>query len=639
MTLYSPWNKCERCDRAKYRWGIFAPAGTNPRVVVLGATASRASQSIGQPDPLPAQIAVAIADTYGLGPKDLHVDVLLACGASGAARAHEAAACAQRIEDQAQLGAWPVELVVLVGEYTARLARYAGLVTAAGFRLGGQLRPCVVIQDVGDIGIDAAWVTLGKPPIRSGGPTLYPLATPVLTEILRDRCSGHLWRPRGGQWARFKGRPTPDLVEAHVEGQGWLSPDRPVGAWPYCVLDVDLHNAIQYKTYDDTLSELTTEHFKKSLVFKSSPSGGAHVYVRLPPDTTYADAAVWLAEFLFLHGLLFQTSPPNPSATARGTVATRLVEVPFHPPRLPFGLGSALRGFPVPDEAVRRFDKWLDAPDASDFEAARAHVMSKGKHKKQKRWPERAAWVRTYVHELELEALKKIGKKNKTLDPGDPWLPYMSRLAPNVAALVTDGCLAFGTRTATMTRLADALAEIVEPDLARSLLRYWVEHREHRSEDIHVAKEEVLASADRLIEATFEGRGVPACMWAKADAAVKNMYASIALGQTAPLKLKEEECRRAAFHVLRLFYMKGERETFIAAEQFGLALEKGNIGGLPVQRPNQNRVEDVRVAMKQVLITQTRAPDYLTGKAGEYKLHHNFWPPPPSGEPLVFQPT
>jgi len=204
---------------------------------------------------------------------------------------------------------------------------------------------------------------------------------------------------------------------------------------------------------------------------------------------------------------------------------------------------------------------------------------------------------------------------------------------------VTDSCLAFGTRTATMTRLADALAEMVEPDLARNLLRYWVEHREHRSEDIHVAKEEVLAYADRLIESTFEGRGVPACIWATADAAVKNMYTSTTPGQAAPLKLTEEECRRAAFHVLRLFYIKGKRETFIAAEQFGLAFENKNIGGLPVQRPNQNRVEAVRIALERFLIIQTRKHAYTDGKAREYKLAHSYWPPPPSGEPLVFQPA
>ena len=71
------------------------------------------------------------------------------------------------------------------------------------------------------------------------------------------------------------------------------------------------------------------------------------------------------------------------------------------------------------------------------------------------------------------------------------------------------------------TRLADALAEMVEPTQARALLRYWVEHRDHHSEDIHVAKDEVLAFADRLIDDAFEGLGVPTRIWSLAAADVK----------------------------------------------------------------------------------------------------------------------
>ncbi len=635
MRLYTPWSNCQRCERAEYRWGIFAPATTRPKVLVLTAGASRASQCIGKPDPLPALIARGIAFLYRLRPADIHVDTLLACGASGDAHAHDAAACAQRIEDQAVLGAWPVVLVVLVGERAARLARYAGLLTTSGFRLAGQPRPFVVVHEPWEVGVDAPWSALGTRRRLPESLQLYPSAEGVLLDVVAGRCDGHAWRPIGGEWRRSYERPSAELVAAHVGGYGWLSPYRPVGAWPYVVIDVDLHNAIQYARYDSVLRKLD-KLFKTSLVFQSSPTGGAHIYVRLPPDTTYAAGAVWLTEFLLVHGLLFEGTAPGPSATVRGNVATRLVDVPLHPPRLPFGIGSWLRGFPDPVKAVERFKRWLAAQDFGDFEGARSAVEAKRKGRV--RWTARARWARTYVHDLELEALGSPGRK-KPLAAGDPWLPYLPRLAPSVAVLATNGCLAFGTRTGTMMRLAEALAEMVEPATARELLRYWVEEREHRSEDIHVAKEDVLAFADHLIDECFAGRGIPVRTWALAEAAVKKLYIAIGAGRAAPMALTEEECRRAAFHVLRLFYEARHGCIVITAEQFGLALKRDDIGGLPVRRPNQARVESVRKAMKRLLLTQTREPNYTSGKAGEYELGAPYWPPPPNGEPLLYQPT
>jgi hypothetical protein len=635
---YAPWNNCNRCDRASYRWGIFAPSTKTAKVLVLSAAASRASQCIGKPDPLPALVADVIRATYALNAKDIHIDTLLACGASGDAHAHEAAACAQRIEDQVVVGGWPVALVVLVGDHAARLARYAGLLTASGFQLGGKSRPCAVVREPSEVGATASWSVLGRPPMKSGAPRLYPSARSTLQRLVAGRCTGHAWRPVGGEWRRSYDRPPPELVDAHVDGKGWLSPYRPIGPWPYCVIDVDLHNAVQHANFDETIKKLNTL-FKTSLFFQSSPTGGGHIYVALPDGTTYADAAVWLTEFLFLHDLLFVTVSPEPSATLRGRVATRLVDVPLHPPRLPFGSGSALRGFPDPKKAVGRFDVWLAAQNSADFDAARNFVQQRRGNTT--RWTRRARWARIYVHDLELEALgsNTTTVKKKVLAAGDPWQPYVPRLAPSVAVLATNGCLAFGTRTGTMTRLADALAEMAEPDTAKELLRFWVEHREHRSEDIHVAREDVLAFADRLIDEAFSGRGLPNSIWTLAVAEVRKTYARIGAHHAVPLGLSEEECRRAAFHILQLFYEVGHGNIVIAAEQFGLALRHNNIGGLPVRRPNQDRVEVVRRAMKRLFLTQTRAPDHTRGIAGEYELDAPYWPPPSSGGPVTYQAT
>ena len=191
-----------------------------------------------------------------------------------------------------------------------------------------------------------------------------------------------------------------------------------------------------------------------------------------------------------------------------------------------------------------------------------------------------------------------------------------------------------------MTRIADALARMVEPDEARALLRYWVEHRDHHSEDIHTDVEEVLAFADRLIDDAFEERGVPARTWAIADAAVKKMYADIAAGRELPLVLEQEDGRRAAFHVLRLFYNAKSGYIPIASEQFGLAVMMDDIGGLRVRRPNQNMVDAVgAVLVRLLMIELARKASYTQQNAAEYRLAAPYWPFPPSGEPLVYQVT
>ena len=188
-------------------------------------------------------------------------------------------------------------------------------------------------------------------------------------------------------------------------------------------------------------------------------------------------------------------------------------------------------------------------------------------------------------------------------------------------------------------RLADALAELVEPDEARRLLRYWVEEREHNSEDIQTAREEVLEFGDRLVTEAFAGRGVPTTVWSAAENNIKKMYTDIAALAVPPVSLDEEECLHAAFHILQLFYSQRTGYTYIAAEQFGLALERDNVGGIPVRRPNRNRVEAVRQALVQAaLIRCAREPSYVDRRAGEYELKSPYWPPPASGTALLFQP-
>src|SRR5690606_20479980 len=97
-------------------------------------------------------------------------------------------------------------------------------------------------------------------------------------------------------------------VAAHVAGTGWLSPFQPVGAWPYVVLDVDLHHAAQGAEFDATINRLRTL-FPSSKFYQSSDSGGVHVFVKLPEDTTYAEGAVTMAEYLAKKKLLIGRVP------------------------------------------------------------------------------------------------------------------------------------------------------------------------------------------------------------------------------------------------------------------------------------------------------------------------------------------
>ncbi len=555
------------------------------------------------------------------------------------------AACAQRLEDQATVNAWPLELVVLHGHHTARSARSAGLLTSAGFRLGGKDRAVVTVSEAAEVGVGPAWRALGAPrkrTVRAKFSSIDGLPE-LLRKMVQPRCTGFSWRTWLGDWERFPGQqPEPYLFEAHVQGRGWLSPFRPKGSWEYCVLDVDLHNAIQGGEHKATVSKLK-KLFKKSLFFTSSASGGLHVYVRLPPGTAYADAVVWLAEFLMLHNLLIRKTPPGRFAVGSGPVATRIVEVPLHPPRLPFGLGSELRGFPDPVKAVTRFDQWLQAEDFTDFTAARTHVETH-RASTRGRWPWRAAWVRTYVSDLELKAIG--APPQKSLEATDPWRPHLPHLARNVATLVTHGCLAFGTRTAVMDRIADALVQLVEPDEARVLLRYWVEHREHNSEDIHIAKDRVLEHADDLVKKKFARRGVPPDVWVAVEGDIRQKYSAGGM----PPGLTEEECLRAAFYVLGLFYGAAARRRRgqplassrrpLSSEVFGRALEHKDVGGLPVRRPNRDRVKHVHAALLHVgLIVQVADPDFVEGLAREFELNNLYWRKVRWFERLQYQPT
>ncbi len=103
--------------------------------------------------------------------------------------------------------------------------------------------------------MDASWQVLGPPTVGPHPYNSYGTAAAALLGSLVDgRTLGHAWRDLDGSWRRVPGaRPTGGQVAAHVAGAGWLSPFQPVRAWPYVVLDVDLHHAAQVAEFDATM--------------------------------------------------------------------------------------------------------------------------------------------------------------------------------------------------------------------------------------------------------------------------------------------------------------------------------------------------------------------------------------------------
>jgi hypothetical protein len=630
LKMFEPWASCVRCARWRHRWGVLAPELKKSIVVVLAAAASRTSQAVEHLDPALGRVVEEIRVRWGLAADEVHGDVLLACGPSRPGAAHEAAACYQRLEDQVYLSGDAPKLVVLLGHQTARLARLAGVLDAQGARLGSARVPAVVVSCMEDIGMHASWQVLRPSTI---GPLQHnpygTAAEALLWGLIHGRSYGHAWRDLDGPWRRFPGRrPARHDVAAHVAGAGWLSPFQPVRAWPYVVLDIDLHHAAQGAEFDATINRLRAL-FPSSKFYRSSDSGGVHVFVKLPDSTTYAEGAVTMAEYLAKKKLLIGRVPSR--RPGGGDIFYRRVELPAHPPRLPFGRGSAWLDGPSMN-AVSDFDNWLNNAPASDYLQAKQETEKAGARIVKGRWTERAAWVRTYIHNLEFVAFPK--RRAAPVSLPDPWGPLLPKLAPVVRDLVRTGCPAYGTRTAVMQRLADALAELVEPPVARELLRHWVDHRDHKSEDIELDREAVLAAVDEFVDDAFADQGfVPEAVWAIAE---KNIDAFYNANAAPPPSLTRNQCRRATFNVMRLFYRRKRGVLPIAGERFGLALKEERAGDLPKRRPFKDYVAKVRGALFRLgfLIEATPANRHRH-RAAEYELLPPYWPPPTASVKLL----
>lgn len=347
----------------------------------------------------------------------------------------------------------------------------------------------------------------------------------------------------------------------------------PTGAWKYVVVDIDHHNAIQAEALDDTVAQVKSL-LPNSLVIQSSSGGGRHIYVRLPPETEYAHAAIWLRAFFSLHGLLFVDKALRRDGK---TVVVRAaaIEVPDQPVRLPFGHGSFIVGSSksIPQQVVE-FVSFLNSPNWSDYDAAKNYVMGELKLK-----PNESPQKRMKFRQL-IEERSVAGLRPKQLDATDPWasiiprLKTVHRLERNAAleVIATSGVPAMGTRTVWMNRLIDVLFDLVEPDEVKRLMKWWLYEREHQSEDIEVN----ITVVDRAIVQAVEAKknkigGVPKASWDQVEAQVSSALRTVkgVPRQTrSGTALNDADVKRTAFFFLRGFIERGVSERSIPERDF-----------------------------------------------------------------------
>lgn len=579
LTVLPRWEDCDRCPRQEHRLGVFAPRWKKkPRVLVVHLKADRASQATRLHAPRVERFAAELAEAVSIPADDVQVDVLLACGLRAESSVDHVAACSARFLDNERSSGAP-DVVVVVGVHANAAAESAGLIMRGEWHLVGS-RTFVPVVVVDRPALDDDLVTtvagrLGTSVRRTRrrglrGPPIGPLLLDVLDEHRGcrrlDRDAG-AWRTMNGQELSL-GR-----VQSHLAGKSFVAPFMPSGAWKYVVVDIDRHNAIQADVFERTVRQVTAL-LPNSLVIQSSSGGGRHIYVRLPPQTEYAHAALWLRAFFSVRGLLFVDKAVRRDGK---TVLVRAaaVEVPDQPVRLPFGHGSFIVGA---NKSIRQqvidFVTFLNTSDWSDYENAKKAVMSA-----LKLGPSESPQKRRKLQQVVEKGLV-AGLRLKRLDPSDPWAPIIPRLKAvhrleknaALAVVASSGVPAMGTRTGWMNRLIDVLFELVEPDEVKRLMRWWLYEREHRSENIEID----IAGVEKEIIAAIETKknkigGVPKVIWAHVEGEVSSALRTvkgIPRQTRSGTPLNDADVKRTAFFLLRGFIERGVPERPIPAREF-----------------------------------------------------------------------
>ena len=579
------WKECERCERHRSRLGVYAPKWPDRvRVVIMTLNATMDVQLMQRDGIVVERLVSMFAHRLDLAHDEIVGDVLVACGMGPRPGPDEIAACSARFAIQARLAARP-SVVVFVGNATKAMAIAAGLLDDRG-----NFAPCgttlvvqVLVVDPGDPepGLRSAALALNilpGVPIARSQPSRTTDTAKRLLDVLGDH-EGHGELKQGhAKWSRHRCRAlTTELVDRHLKGELFVSAFRPTGAWRFVVLDVDRHNSIQANYLDETLLEVQ-RHFPNSLAITSSASGGAHVYVALPEGVRYQEAALWVKVYLTAVGLRWKVL---------GVVTSELVEVPSHPPRLPFGVGSMIRGSVKPlDVQIEQFVEFVLHGRFTDYERMIERLNA---FKIERRVPFSMSW--TPAHPLRIArwlAEKELGidrKKKPKLGASDPWRRIVtSKMLPHhLAHVAANGVPSYGTRHRWTRELIKWLADVVDRETLQRLMPHWLQSRRHISRDIDADLEAVTIRTAELVDAHYQKlAGVPVRVWTIVEADVRaahprevalarmnyNVFHNRKARVKRPRELGVDLLLVTAFFILRGFFEAGSKTRPVPRREF-----------------------------------------------------------------------
>lgn len=642
LNVLPGWDECDRCERHTHRLGVFAPVWPKDvKIVVLSVAATRASQAVGFPDPVLLDEVAHLRDVLGLSASECVADTLLACGLGTQPTGDHAAACAQRFVHQASRAAVPAVVVLRDGQ-TLAVARDAGLVDPREQRwhpVGGG-RPSKLFVGSSSWGRTVRRlarelkITIARhQPFARVDAAAATAAADRLLGALEDH-DGRATKTLHGGWQRERaGKLKVADVADHLAGKRYVAPFKPRFFWPYVVVDIDRHNAVQALRFDDTVKK-AIRALPGALAVRSSASGGVHLYVRVRPGFFYKTAAAIVRMHLTLAGVRWARIP---ASGLRYDV--ELTEVPDQPTRLPFGMGSYLLTPGLSPSTLRLEDEvdafvgYVKGKDFQAFAAAEKAVRTELGLKG-------AGWQRSKLGKVERWLLDdEVGDLPAvSLPANDPFFPLLAQLPPAVARVASAGVPAVGTRTRWMYRLIQHLADRAPPEEVERLLRHWLRSRSHQSTDIERDPRRVERQLTAMLTLFYrKRRGVPAQVWQYVAASVRSHFVSIAgtadcilvswAGRTASL----DALLDTAFLVLLRFFAGTARPVAIPWRTFewfaGVNAAKGvrrffeSAGWLLRAKPGVPGSSSARYALKAGLAEASTGDDVLHVRPRDPKGH------------------
>ncbi|WP_437972252.1 hypothetical protein WMF04_24455 [Sorangium sp. So ce260] len=555
--------------------------------MVLGLAASRAAQAAQSHDPKILRLVEALRDGLGLGPEECVADHLLACGLGRRVTADQVAACSTRfVEQEKSRGARP-EVVVVVGREAQALVLESGLINMNASQWVwapiGTGRSCsaVPIDDPAQIlaEVGAALGTSIRNPRRLRRTRLATRAAELLSVL--GKHDGHRTkRGESADWRTLRHPISALLLQEHLKGRLWVAPHNTSREWPYIVLDVDRHNAVQEQAFDATLRKLK-RHFPNSLFIRSSSSGGVHVYVRLPKGTYYRTAARWMRAYLTLRDIRWKKITGADSKV----IQAELVEVPPQPPRLPFGAGSSILGSNMPlAQQLDKFLGFITSKTPRDYTRAKHHALRmlrrEGIELKGRWTPARRRRLDAWILRKELDLTDR--SVTAKLPAGDPWLAVeLNDLPQHLRHVAFTGIPAYGTRVRWTHALVEALLDRVPEHQVRALMAHWLKNRTHASEDMESDLDYVVQETGAIITGAYRRiRGVPERFWTEIEDVLRRLWRALHRPPSSllpPLHLQQvrdphrfdfDDLRKTAFFIARAFYAEGQQERAIFAGEF-----------------------------------------------------------------------